>query len=44
MFLHTRDAVHAKNEKPWVYTCFCGHNELKFGMYINQGNKNPFGP
>ena len=25
-------------------SCSCGLNELKFGMYINQGNKNPLRP
>ena len=25
-------------------TSSSGHNELKFGMFINQGNKNPFRP
>ena len=23
---------HAKNEEPWVYTCSCGHNELKLEL------------
>ena len=36
-FLYAGDALHAKTEEPWVYTCSCGHNVLKFDMYINQG-------